>query len=185
MNKLIFNNAVFEGINKDLQTALCLRSSVFGGHGEMNSALQYLYHYLNFNKMKESSFSVLFLQNAVEEMHHFSFLSELVFRLGIKVSTENFNPFRFSYYSDSCSLYSKSKKQMILDDIILERNSISNYTKLIAKIKNKKVNKILSLILLEENEHLKRMEELYGYICSEKNCKSLKINKKTTYNLLK
>ncbi len=164
MSEFVLCKSLFEGITKDLPTAMRLRSAVFGGHGEMNSALQYFYHYANFKKLAEYSYSQIFLQNAVDEMEHFAVLSELILRLGVKVNTNLFNPFYFSYHSGNRSGYSKSRKQMILDDIILEKNSIALYLQLMSRIKNLRVNKILNLILNREKEHLKQMEKLYNEI---------------------
>lgn len=161
MSKLVLSKSLFEGITKDLPTAMRLRSAIFGGHGEMNSALQYFYHYANFKNLSEYVYAEKFLQTAVDEMEHFALLSELILRLGLKVNTNLFNPFCFSYHSGNRSGYSKSKKQMILDDIILEKNSITLYLQLISKIKNHRVNRILSLILNGEEEHLEQMEKLY------------------------
>ena len=128
--------------------------------GELNSILQYFYHYFNFEKAGKAEQAKLLESIAIAEMMHFKQLGKLILALGSRPVFCQNPPTTFNFYSTKYVTYSNDLKCMIEDDIRAESHAISQYTKMIKLLVNPQIKEVISLLLADEELHLAKLREI-------------------------
>lgn len=148
------------GIREDLQTLRLISPAYAGREGELTAVLQYVYQSIIFEKLGDGEFSKALLKIAVNEMHHLEILGTMITKLGAPPVFSACPPYPVGYYSASCVNYTKTPRQMISADICAEENAISEYERILLRVKNSAVAEVISFILEEEREHLRKFNEM-------------------------
>ncbi len=148
-----------EGIEKNLKYASYLSFLYAGKHGELNTVLQYVYQYFYFNAFGQKEIAKTLMGIAVSEMRHMEILGELILALGQNPVFAECLPYRCNFYSSSSVSYSTNAEKMLLDDLSNEMLAVSEYDKVTNKILDKRVQAILTRIKLDEELHVKALED--------------------------
>lgn len=128
--------------------------------GELNSILQYFYHYFNFEKQGYDEYASVLESIAIAEMLHLKLLGQTITALGAQPIYCQNPPTAYNFYSTKYVTYSREFVNMIEDDILGERHAISQYSRMILRLKNEQVKKIVSRILEDEKLHLEKLKQI-------------------------
>lgn len=149
-----------EEIGEDFQTLRLLSPAYAGRDGELTAVLQYVYQSVIFSELGKKEFAHALVGIAVNEMHHLEILATAISKLGAPPVFTACPPYPVGYYSAACVNYTRNPRQMLCADICSEENAISMYENILCRIKNAPVAAVVSALLEEEKEHLKKFNEL-------------------------
>ncbi len=149
-----------EEIGEDPVTLRLIAPAYAGREGELTAVLQYVFQSVVFSEQGNAAFSRELIRIAVSEMHHLELLASMIAKLGALPVFSACPPYPVGYYSAACVNYTKIPRQMLCADICAEENAISCYEGILCRTKNAPVAAVLSRILEEEKEHLKKFNEL-------------------------
>ena len=165
---LIVNKAypTTEGLCPDAYSLRIISPAYASPTGELNTILQYFYHYFHFIRCKQYDFAQTLENIAISEMFHFKLLGETITALGASpIYTQN-PPSTFNFYSTKYVAYSRTLNNMIEDDIYGERRAIDSYKRMIARLKNEHVKSIIERITEDEELHLSALKEILAKLKS-------------------
>ncbi len=149
-----------EEIGEDFAALRLLSPAYAGRDGELTAVLQYVYQSVIFSEEGRGEFARALIEIAVNEMHHLEVLATMIAKLGAPPVFTACPPYPVGYYSAACVNYTKNPRQMICADICAEENAISCYETILCRIKNAAVAAVVSRILEDEKEHLKKFNAL-------------------------
>ena len=149
-----------EGICPDAYSLAVISPAYASPTGELNAVLQYFYHYFNFDKQGYKDFARDLESIAIAEMLHVELLGKTILALGAQPIYCQNPPTAFNFYSAKYVTYSRNLINMIEDDIIGEKRSIAQYSKMLCRLKDEQVKKIISRILGDEKLHLEKLNEI-------------------------
>ena len=95
------------------------------------------------------------------EMHHLSLLGKLIKKLGLAPFFAEIDNHTFKWFSGKYVRYSKDLKEMLLDNIQAEKETIANYEKIIATTNDYYVQHLLKRIILDERLHVEIFTKIY------------------------
>ena len=151
-----------EGICPDAYSLAVISPAYASPTGELNAILQYFYHYFNFNKCGYAEHAATLESIAIAEMLHLEILGKTICALGAQPIYCQNPPTAFNFYSAKYVTYSRNLFNMIEDDILGEKHAISQYSKMITRLKNEQIKKIIERILGDEKLHLEKLKEIYA-----------------------
>ena len=155
-----------EGLSQDAYSLAVISPAYASSTGELNAILQYFYHYFNFDKCGYKEYARDLESIAIAEMLHLELLGKTIMALGAQPIYCQNPPTAYNFYSAKYVTYSRNLKNMIEDDIIGERRAIALYSKMLTRLKNEQLKKIISRILEDEKLHLEKLKEiLQGLNC--------------------
>lgn len=128
--------------------------------GELNSILQYFYHYFNFDRQGYRDYAEILESIAIAEMLHLELLGKTIMALGAQPVYCQNPPTAFNFYSAKYVTYSRNLVNMIEDDIMSERRAVALYSKMLGRLKNGQVAKIIERISEDEKLHLEKLTEI-------------------------
>lgn len=149
-----------EGISRDAFSLKIISPAYASAQSELNTILQYNYHAGFFERAKEKDISKTLFRISVCEMIHLNLLSKTIAALGAAPVYTRYPPDFFDFYSTKYVSYSRSLKHMLEDDILGEKRAIAGYEKMLVRLKNPGVIKIINRILEDEKLHLKTLENM-------------------------
>lgn len=149
-----------EGLCPDAYSLGIISPAYASCTGELNAILQYFYHYFNFDREGYKEIAGNLESIAVAEMLHLKLLGKTMLALGAQPIYCQNPPTAYNFYSAKYVTYSRNLKHMIEDDIIGERHAIALYSKMLTRLKNEQVKKIISRILEDEKLHLEKLKEI-------------------------
>ncbi|MDE7379422.1 MAG: manganese catalase family protein [Clostridia bacterium] len=157
MSKPLIAEGAYPNLNDlcpDHYAARVLSSAYATSAGELNASLQYIYHSIAFLCANDSKRADLLRSIAIAEMKHIYLLGEALTRLG-SPPVYSFNPpAQFNFYSTKFVAYSRTLKNMIEDDIMGEKYAIYCYERMLPRLKNDVVKRLVCRILEDEQLHL-------------------------------
>lgn len=149
-----------EGICPDAYSLAVISPSYASPTGELNAVLQYFYHYFNFDKQGYKDYALTLQRIAIAEMHHLKILGTIILELGAQPVYCQNPPTAFNFYSAKYVTYSRNLINMIEDDVLGERRAIAQYTKIICRLKDEQLKKIISRIREDEQLHLEELNRI-------------------------
>lgn len=149
-----------EGLCPDAYSLAVISPAYASPTGELNAILQYFYHYFNFAKQGYEEFAKTLESIAIAEMIHLELLGKTITALGAQPIYCQNPPTAFNFYSAKYVTYSRNLVNMIEDDIIGEKHAIAQYSKMIARLKNEQIKRIIERILEDEKLHLEKLKEI-------------------------
>lgn len=149
-----------EGICPDCFSLAVISPAYASSTGELNAILQYFYHFFNFDKQGYAEYASALESIAIAEMLHLELLGKTITALGAPPIYCQNPPTAFNFYSAKYVTYSRNLVNMIEDDIIGEQRAIALYTKMLTRLKNEQIKKIISRILADEKLHLAKLKEI-------------------------
>ncbi|MDE5943223.1 MAG: manganese catalase family protein [Clostridia bacterium] len=149
-----------EGLTPDAYSLAVISPAYASPTGELNSILQYFYHYFNFDKCGYKEIAHTLESIAIAEMLHLEVLGKAIIELGAQPVYCQNPPTAFNFYSAKYVTYSRNLVHMIEDDIIAEKKAVALYTRMLARLKNEQLKDIISRILQDEKLHLEKLEEI-------------------------
>lgn len=149
-----------DGICPDAYSLAVISPAYASSTGELNAILQYLYHFFNFNKHGLEEYAETLESIAIAEMLHLKLLGETIMALGAQPIYCQNPPTAYNFYSTKFVSYSRNLVNMIEDDIMGEKHTICQYTKMLKRLKNEQVKAIVSRIMEDEKLHLKALTEI-------------------------
>ena len=150
-----------ECIQPDYESAVIISSAYAGLHGELSAVLQYVYHHYFFDYCQNEEIADVLIGISITEMRHFEMLGKTLFKLGVDPVFSWRPPSRANWFNTSSISYSKTTQKMLMDDITGELSAISEYEKMLMKLKNEQVQALISRILLDEELHVKVLRGLF------------------------
>ena len=156
-----------EGLCPDAYSLAVISPAYASSTGELNAILQYFYHYFNFDKQGYKEYAVTLERIAIAEMHHLEILGKCIMALGAQPVYCQNPPTVFNFYSAKYVTYSRNLINMIEDDILGEKRAISQYQKMLCRLKNEQLKNIISRILEDEKLHLETLKEILGKLKCE------------------
>ena len=154
----------------DPRAARILTSAYATSCGELNAVLQYIYQSFLFNHADDGQTAELLKSIAIAEMMHIDLLGNALINLGTQPVYTFQPPVPFNFYSTKFVAYSSVFAEMLEDDIIAEKHAISDYKKMLTKLKNEKVIRLVERILEDEELHLKAFTEAHAKYCGQPRC---------------
>lgn len=137
---------------KNPNYANLLMNDYAGRISELTAITQYSYqHFITNDKYKDLSKSLECI--SIVEMHHLEFLGELILLLGgdpVFRSGEN----NGDYWSGRYPSQSKNVVQLLKDNIVAETKAIQSYRLRITQTNDRKIQRLLSRIIMDEEKHL-------------------------------
>lgn len=149
-----------ENLCQDAYSVSIISSAYASPSGELNSILQYFYHYFNFKKCKKDEYASVIESIAIAEMFHLKLLGNTITALGAQPIYCQNPPTAYNFYSTKYVTYSRDFINMIEDDILGERHAISQYSRMLIRLKNEQVKKIVSRIIEDEKLHLEKLNQI-------------------------
>lgn len=149
-----------EGICPDAYSLAVISPAYASPTGELNAILQYFYHFFNFNKQGYAEYANTLERIAIAEMLHLELLGKTITALGAQPIYCQNPPTAFNFYSAKYVTYSRNLVNMLEDDIIGEKQAISQYTKMLTRLKNEQIKSIIERILGDEMLHLEKLKEI-------------------------
>lgn len=149
-----------DGICPDAYSLAVISPAYASSTGELNAILQYLYHYFNFEQQGLKEYAETLESIAIAEMLHLKLLGETIAALGAQPIYCQYPPTAYNFYSTKFVSYSRNLINMIEDDIMDEKHAICQYSKMLTRLKNEQVKKIVSRILEDEKLHLATLKEI-------------------------
>lgn len=149
-----------EGICPDAYSLAVISPAYASSTGELNAILQYFYHYFNFERQGYKDYAFTLQRIAIAEMHHLKILGETILALGAQPIYCQNPPTAFNFYSAKYVTYSRNLVNMIEDDILGEKHAISQYTKILCRLKDEHLKKIISRIRDDEQLHLEELNKI-------------------------
>ena len=153
-----------DGISPDAYSLAVISPAYASSTGELNAVLQYIYHSLYFDKHDMKDIAETLESIAIAEMIHLKLLGKTITALGAQPIYCQNPPTAFNFYSTKYVSYSCNLVNMIEDDIMGEKHAICQYSKILARLKNEQVKKIVSRILDDEKLHLETLKEILNKI---------------------
>lgn len=145
--------------------AQLLLESYAGAAGELTTINQYLYHHL---RLKNGNREVAGLLECIAtvEMDHLAMLGEIILALGgdpmfMGCPSHNTEP----WWCSRNIYYGRGLCDMVAADIDAERTAIESYNHHIRLIEDKHVKALLTRIVEDEIEHLRRLQEVSRRYC--------------------
>ena len=149
-----------DDIVPDARSLAIISPAYASAKGELNAILQYFYHYFNFDKQDYIEYARDLEGIAIAEMLHLEILGKTIFALGAcPIYCQN-PPTAYNFYTAKYVTYSRNLIQMIEDDVLAEKHTIEMYKGMLCRLKNKKVEDIISRILKDEYLHLEKFKEI-------------------------
>ena len=149
-----------DGINIDKRSAIILCSAYAGSHGELNSILQYIYHYFYFKKLGKHDCANTIISIALAETMHLETLGQLLLQLGADPVYATNTPFSRDFYCTNKVIYSNQFEKMVMDDVTGELVAIDCYERILRLLKNQKVEAVIARIKLDEELHVKALKQI-------------------------
>ena len=149
-----------EGLCPDAYSLAVICPAYASSTGELNAILQYFYHFFNFSRQGYKDFASDLESIAIAEMIHLKLLGKTITALGAPPIYCQNPPTAYNFYSTKYVTYSRDFVNMIEDDILGERHAICQYTKMLSRLKNEQVKKIVSRILEDEKLHLEKLKQI-------------------------
>lgn len=149
-----------EGLCPDAYSLAVISPAYASSMGELNAILQYFYHYFNFDKQGYKQIASDLESIAIAEMLHLELLGKTIMALGAQPIYCQNPPTAFNFYSAKYVTYSRNLVNMIEDDIVGEKHAIAQYEKMLCRLKNEQLKKIISRILGDERLHLEKLKEI-------------------------
>lgn len=147
-------------ISEDAYSLRIISPAYASSTGELNAILQYIYHSFFFNRCGYADVAEKLVSIAIAEMEHLNILGQTILALGAPpVYCRNPSTY-FDFYSAKYVAYSRSLKFMLEDDILGEKQAISEYDNMLKKLKNPQVKKIVSRIRRDEVLHLETLQNI-------------------------
>ena len=115
---------------------------------------------LNFKKCKKDEYASVIESIAIAEMFHLKLLGNTITALGAQPIYCQNPPTAYNFYSTKYVTYSRDFINMIEDDILGERHAISQYSRMLIRLKNEQVKKIVSRIIEDEKLHLEKLNQI-------------------------
>ena len=150
---------------RDNFSARVISPAYAGGHGELTSVLQYVYHGFWFENEGDAKTASVLLGISVAEMRHLDLIGKTLLALGVDPVFARFPPYKCDFYSSTFVNYSKNPKKMLLDDIAGELKAINDYKEMQSVLKNEEVSALISRIVLDEELHVKVLKERLFEVC--------------------
>lgn len=147
-------------IKEDIASLRLIAPAYAGREGELTAVLQYVFQSIVFGERGNKEVSKKILDIAVAEMRHLEILGTVITKLGAPPMFTACPPYPVGYYSASCVNYAKTPRQMLCADICAEENAISQYERILCRLKNAPVAAVVSRIIEDEKEHLKTFNQL-------------------------
>ena len=149
----------------DPRSARILTSAYATSCGELNATLQYIYQSFVFNHADDGQTAELLKSIAIAEMIHIDLLGNALINLGAQPIFTFQPPVPFNFYSTKFVAYSSAFAEMLEDDIIAERHAISGYRKMLTKLRNDSVSKLVERIIEDEELHLEAFIKAHAQYC--------------------
>lgn len=149
-----------EGLCPDAYSLAVICPAYASSTGELNAILQYFYHFFNFSRQGYKDFASDLESIAIAEMIHFRLLGETILALGAQPLYCQNPPTAYNFYSAKYVTYSRNLVNMIEDDILGEKRAIAQYNKMLCRLKNEQVKRIISRILEDEKLHLEKLKSI-------------------------
>ena len=149
-----------EGLTPDSYSLAVISPAYASPTGELNTILQYFYHYFNFDRCGYKEIAQTIKSIAIAEMLHLDILGRTITALGAQPVYCQNPPTAFNFYSAKYVTYSRNLVHMIEDDIIAEKKAVSLYSRMLTRLKCDQLKDIISRILQDEKLHLEKFEEI-------------------------
>lgn len=147
-------------ISNDAYSLRIISPAYASSTGELNAILQYIYHSFFFEKCGYADVAEKLVSIAVAEMQHLNILGQTILALGAPPLFCRYPNSGFDFYSTKYVAYSRSLRFMLEDDILGEKQAISEYDCMLKKLKNKQVKEIVSRIRADEILHLETLQKI-------------------------
>lgn len=142
---------------ENIEYAKILLEDYAGSKGEDTAIHEYL-----FQSFIKKDISDVLKEISFTEMRHLEILGELITKLGGKPFYCNLNKKEIIPWTSNFVNYTMNLKDMLLSDILLEKETISRYEKHIMEIDDKYVKEILNRIIEDEKLHISCLRKLYN-----------------------
>ena len=149
-----------EGLCPDAYSLAVISPAYASPTGELNAILQYFYHFFNFDRQGYDKYARTIESIAIAEMLHLELLGKTIMALGAQPIYCQNPPPAFNFYSAKYVTYSRNLVNMIEDDILSEKRAIALYVKMLTRLKDEQVKKIINRILEDERLHLQALKEI-------------------------
>ncbi len=144
---------------KNFFYAKLLLEDYTGITSELSSITQYIYQ--NFNLFKINPYISKALEEiAIVEMKHLALLGKTIKLLGINPKYKTITNKGNVFWNSSFINYSINIKQLLIDNINIEKRAINNYKLHIAMIDDKYIKNLLKRIIEDEEVHIECFNSL-------------------------
>ncbi len=154
-----------DDITEDPAALRLVSPSYAGRSGELTAILQYVYQSLVFEQCGYPDIAKRLIAISVNEMHHLELLGTAICKLGASPVFTACPPYPVGFYSASNINYTKIPHQMLCASICGEENAISEYERILCKLKNPCVSALIARILEDEKLHLKELNRMLSVVC--------------------
>lgn len=152
--------STLEEIKEDVAALRLVSPAYAGREGELTAILQYVFQAVTLGGCGKEELGRKIMRIAAQEMKHLELLASVILKLGAPPVYTACPPYPVGYYSAACVNYARNPRQMISADICAEENAIAGYERILCRVKNPPVARIITGILEEEKEHLRIFNEL-------------------------
>lgn len=148
-----------DALSCDPYSVRLISSAYATSSGELNAIMQYIYHSVNFDCNGDSKRADLLMSIAICEMKHLHLLAEALIRMGASPVYTAQPPAQYNFYSTKFVSYSRTLRNMIEDDVMGERYAIYTYERMLTRLKNDLVKRLICRIIEDERLHLEELEK--------------------------
>lgn len=146
---------------ENIYYAKLLLEDYVGINGELGAITEYSYqHFEKFNE--HQNIAICLSRIAMVEMKHLEILGKLIKLLGLNPEYKYFDECEnaYKYWNSNTINYTSNIKEMLFDDIRIEKIAIANYEYHISLINDKYIKEILNRIIEDELLHIECFKTL-------------------------
>lgn len=148
-----------DSLTCDPYSVRIISSAYATSSGELNAILQYIYHSVNFSYKEDEKRAELLKSIAIAEMRHLDLLAEALIRMGAAPVYTSQPPAQYNFYSTKFVAYSRTLRNMVEDDIMGEKYAIYVYERMLSRLKNDVLKRLICRIIEDERLHLETLEQ--------------------------
>ncbi len=145
---------------KNICYANLLYSNYCGQFSEMTSLCQYIYQHFP-TEFSDTRLSEALKCIAMVEMKHFDILGELILLLGGDPIFRMNGCNNSKLWKSDVVAFTTNVKQLLCDNIELEKIALESYRQRLCQISDKGVQKCIERIILDEEHHLQIFYDFY------------------------
>ncbi len=143
---------------RDLNLAKKLLNVYAGEVSEDTSAHTYIFQSLI---VEDKEISKILKNIGIVEMHHLDLLGLLIKNLGLIPFFASVEKEKIKWFSGKYINYERDLKELLLNNIALEKKAISNYENILKETSDIYIIHLIKRIILDERLHIEIFEKIY------------------------
>lgn len=156
-----------DDLEADVRSGQILSFAYATPRGAVNAVLQYCYHATHMRKHSADDADILKSIAQAEAMHA-QIIGAAMEKLGVNPLYIQY-PNSKRYYTAAMVSQSTKPQKMLMDDIVAEMNSITEFRKMLFVLKNEQVEALVERLIMDEQLHIETLKNMLRHYTADQN----------------